>query len=272
MPVNKRIATAVLNAATFIILEVAALSMLRYNGVLQDTWISKGMHAFYGTIWGGTEQVKHYFSLKKANDRLAEENFLLSEQLRLYREASAGADTLLQGMKSERFSYMPATIAKISNNRQHNYLIIDKGSDNGVLPQSGVITSRGVIGIIDAVSRNYSYAISLKNSEMTVSARIGRTGPVGTMKWDGMSNSKALLNEIPHHISFEKGDTVFTSGLSSIFPPDIPLGTIEDSRLVNGATHQIRVILFEDFRSLRYVTIAHNNGREEIDELISSQQ
>lgn len=267
---HRKILTAMVNAAIFIILEVAALSMLRNNAVLQDTWISKGIHAFHATVWGGTEQIKYYFSLKKANDELAAENFMLNKELRFYKELAEKQmrDTLLSE-PSESFSYIPASIAKISNNKQHNYIILDKGSDDGIKPQSGIITSHGVIGIVDAVSRHYSYAISFRNSDMTVSARIGLEGPVGTMKWDGYSSNGALLNEIPHHIELNPGDTVYTSGFSSVFPRDIPIGTLGESRLVNGATYEIRINLFEDFNALKYVTVVQNEGKDEIDSLFS---
>ena len=102
---------------------------------------------------------------------------------------------------------------------------------------------------------------------MNISARLGKEGAVGPMTWDGFSSSRAILSEIPHHVNFEKGDTVFTSGYSSIFPPDIPLGTAGEAKIVNGATYDIEINLFEDFGALRYVTIVENIGKEEIEEL-----
>ena len=87
------------------------------------------------------------------------------------------------------------------------------------------------------------------------------------MKWDGRSSRGAILSEIPHHIGISPGDTVYTSGYSTIFPPDIPLGTTGESRLVNGATYEIKVTLFEDFSRLRYVTIVNHTGKEELKEL-----
>ncbi len=271
---QKKIFTIILNAAIFIILEIAALSMLRNNAVLQDTWISKGFHSFYAAIWGKTESIKYYFSLKKTNDALAAENFLLSEQLRYYKELVNSQDTGKINFEKDNggFTYTPATIAKISNNKQHNYLILDKGYDDGIRQQAGIITSNGVIGIIDAVSKNYSYALSFKNSGITVSARIGREGSVGILQWDGTSNKGALLNEIPHHIDFHPGDTVYTSGFSSVFPRDIPIGTTQTARLVNGATYEIKVSLFTDFKALKYVTIVQNEGKDEIRELVSGQK
>ena len=274
MPGQKKIFKIILNAAIFIILEVAALSMLRNNAVLQDSWISKGFHSVHAAIWGKTEEIKYYFSLKKTNDALAAENFLLSEQLRQYKEIVESIEPADKEFEydSYGFTYLPATIAKISNNKQHNYIILNKGYDDGIRQQSGIITAHGVVGIIDAVGKNYSYALSFKNSGITVSARIGREGPVGIMKWDGTSSKGALLNEIPHHIDLHPGDTVFTSGFSSVFPRDIPVGTTGKARLINGATYEIKIDLFVDFNALKYVTVVQNEGKDEIDRLISEQK
>ena len=68
-------------------------------------------------------------------------------------------------------------------------------------------------------------------------------------------------------MEFEPGDTVFTSGFSSIFPPDIPLGTTGESKIVNGATYEIQIELLEDFGALRYVTIVENLGKGEMQQL-----
>lgn len=258
------------NAAIFILLEIAALNMLSNNGTLQNVWFSKGMHAVSGNLWGFTQNVRHYFSLKKRNDALAEENHQLrlrvAEMEDMLKIEASSVTVPPDGIAGD-FRYIPATIVKISNNTRHNYMIIGKGSDDGVSKGSGVVTGKGAVGIIDAVSRNYSYARSFKNHEMNISARLGKEGAVGPMAWDGVSSSRAVLREIPHHVHFEKGDTVFTSGYSSIFPPDIPLGTTGEAKIVNGATYDIQIDLFEDFGALRYVTIVENIGKDEIENL-----
>ena len=257
-----------INAAIFIILEIAALNMLSHNGAVQNLWFSKGIHGIMGTIWGGTEQIKDYFNLKDSNDKLAQENFELRARLSEY---EADKDELDNAASESRtaggYRYIPAVIRKISNNTQHNYMIINKGSKDGVTNGSGVITGKGAIGFIDAVSENYSYAISFKNHAMNISARLGKEGAVGPLSWDGKSSSGAILKEIPHHVEFAPGDTVYTSGFSSIFPPDIPLGVTGASKIVNGATYEIDITLFENFGALRYVTIVENLGKDEIKKL-----
>ncbi len=257
----------IINAAIFVILEVAALNMLSHNGVIQGIWISKGAHALVSAVWGGSQSIGDYFSLRKRNEALAQENFGLRLQLAEMAAQDAYTGTVTESGTAGNFRYTYAEIAKISNNTQHNYMIIGKGSDDGIAEGSGVITGKGAVGVIDAVGRKYSYARSFRNHEMNISARLGKEGAVGPLSWDGKSSDGAILKEIPLHVQFEPGDTVFTSGFSSIFPPDIPLGSVGEAKIVNGATYEITVTLFEDFGALRYVTIVENLGKEEMKEL-----
>ena len=256
-----------INAAIFIFLEIAALNMLKNNGSIQGMWMSTGIQKVQDAIWGGSQRISDYFHLKKANEALAQENFRLRLQLEqmmvMHPETSENGFSHL-GNTAGNFRFTPAEIAKISNNTQHNYMIIGKGAEDGVVQGAGVITGKGAVGIIDAVSEHYSYARSFKNHEMSISARLGRSGAVGPLSWDGRSSSGAILTEIPHHVEFQPGDTVYTSGYSSIFPADIPLGTAGDATIVNGATYEIKIRLFEDFGALRHVTIVENLGSEEM--------
>lgn len=272
---KSNIISTLVNAAIFILLEVAALSMLNNSSQLQRTWFAKGTQAFMGAVWGSTQTVKDYFTLRRTNDALALENYELRTELaRLkMRVEDSRQDSLpVHSNMAGNFRFTPATITKISNNTQHNYLIVDRGSRDSITVGSGVITGRGAIGVIDAVSENYSYARSFRNFGMSISSRIGRLGSVGPLEWDGKSRNGAVLKEIPHHVEFHEGDTVFTSGFSSIFPPDIPLGIIGESRIVNGATYEIDVELLEDFGALRYVTIVDNTGREDMKRLEEEQR
>ena len=258
-----------INAVIFVILEMAALNMLRSNGELQGTWMSRGAQNVMSFFWGGSQKISDYFSLKEQNDALAQENFELRMRLEQVENLlpEERIEDALAGNVSDNYRYIPAKIAKISNNSQHNYMIIGKGYEDGVQEGSGVITGKGAVGIIDAVGRKHSYARSFKNHEMNISARIGKEGAVGPLSWDGISVDGAILKEIPHHVEFAAGDTVYTSGYSSIFPPDIPLGELGEAKIVNGATYEIKVRLFEDFGALRYVTIVDNLSKEEMKEL-----
>lgn len=256
-----------INVAIFIVLEIAALGLLRRSSTGQEFFISKLSHDFIGTVWGWSQGIGDYFALKRINESLSQENFALQEALGKYeavadsiREAGGRKDTYTAG----RFRFRRASVVKNSNNKHHNFLILDKGTADGVGSHTGVITSHGIIGIIDSASTHYSYAISFLNSNFNLSARIGREGAVGPMAWDGKNIDKAILREISLQHKFQKGDTVYTSGHSTIFPPDIPLGIIEGSKIINGSTYDIEVRLFQDYSAVRYVSLVENLDRDEV--------
>lgn len=266
MPKERSVVQDILTVAVFIILEVAAVLMLSHNNQIQRLWVARISHGFMARTWGATQSVSNYFSLKRQNDELALENDRLQKLVRGYEMAARQADPASKpALADDGFNYIPATIIKSSVNTQHNYLIIDKGSEDGVVRNSGVITPKGVIGIVDAVSSHYSYAISFLNTELFISARLGNSGAVGPLAWDGTSSDRAILKEIPLQFKFAPGDTVYTSGYSTIFPPDIPIGVAGDSKIINGATNEIEVDLFQNHKALKYVTIVSNTRAAEIE-------
>lgn len=250
-------------AAIFIVLEIAALSMLSRTSSLQSHWLKRIAYRPLSVLWRGAESVRSYFSLKGQNERLAEENFALNEKLR----AAAVAAQAPQSGLNTRMNYIPATIVKMSRNSQHNYIILDKGSDDGVLPLSGIISDKGVVGIVDVVDRNYSYGLTLMNDAVQVSSRIGRDGIVAPLVWDGIHSDRAVVNCVPLHYEAAPPDTVYTSGFSSVFPSDIPLGTVVGTSISHGAIGQVKVRLFQDFSTLRFVTIVSSGDRQVIEEL-----
>lgn len=267
---ERKIWAKVIGVVTFVLLEIAALSMLKHAGSLQDIWVTKASHRVMAWAWGGFDSIGHYFSLKTENENLAEENAMLAEELR--RSQDRVRTAMENGLLTDTtivfagFDHIPASIVKISRNKQHNYFILNKGYEDGVQPQSGVITTTGIVGIIDAVDKHYSYGLSFMNTgiSISISARLGNEGAVGPLTWDGVSMDGAVLKEIPLQYKYAPGDTVWTSGYSSLFPPDIPLGIAGQSRVVNGAVNEIDVDLFQNYSALRYVTVVSNSGREEI--------
>lgn len=262
---KSNIIAKLINAAVFIIVEIAALAMLRNNDQLHNTWIAKGIHSVQGSVFGLTECISDYFSLKEQNRKLAHDNYLLLSELQRYKSASHPEDSL--DMSKEGYTFIPAEIKKTGYNTQHNYLIINKGSEDGIENGCGLMTCNGVVGVVEAVSENYSFALSFMNTNISISARVGRDGSIGPLIWDGKTRKHAILKEIPGHIDVEKGDTVYTSGYSATFPADIPLGTVESMKTVNGATLELKILLLEDFATLRYVVAVKNDDKGELTQL-----
>lgn len=235
--------------------------MMSRSSEVQRSWVGSMSQGIRSALWGTGQKIGGYFSLEKRNRELAEENYILNQKL-----LAAGVEEEAPAKIVKGFEYTPAEIVKISHNRQHNYIILSKGYKDGIKEKSAVVTLDGAIGIVDAVSAHFSYAYSFQNSEIAISTRLGKQGAVGSMVWDGHSSDGAVLKEIPLQYHYEQGDTVYTSGYSSIFPPDIPLGVAMDAKIINGSTNEIRIKLFRNFSALRYVTIVHNTRLDELEE------
>jgi rod shape-determining protein MreC len=127
-----------------------------------------------------------------------------------------------------------------------------------------VINPQGIVGIIKDVSQNFSIVIPAININAHISAKIKKWGCFGTISWDGKDYRKAQLNEIPFHIKLIKGDTLVTSGYSSMFPEGIMVGTVSDFDLNDGKDfYNININLSTDFMSLNHVYIISNIYKEE---------
>lgn len=270
MPGRSKTLAIVSVAATFIILEVAAIAMLRRSSDLEDVWLNQVSQRVAVFCWGWTSGVSHYLSLAGENERLAAENHELEMQLREARGIIASKDLEDYGAATgfaSGFEYIPARIAKISLGSQHNYVVLDKGSEDGIAPGAGIITPKGVVGIIGTVDRHYSYGRTLMNPGVGISVIIGSDGMSALLRWDGRSTDGALLHDLPIHYEVAQGDTITTSGYSAIFPAGIPLGVTGSTRTVDGLSAEVQVKLFQDFRKLDFVTVAVNPDREEVEAL-----
>lgn len=259
-----------LNVTVFIILEAVSLYLLISGSPQRRQAVDELFTVVGAALWRGPEKIRVYMALREENSRLAEENAaLISTIMDAKRgEVSGGR------WNKMRLNYMllPAEIVTITTGSLHNCLIVDKGRDDGVEPDDGVITDNGVVGIISHVSANYSLAISYANRDMTVSAKTGRDGISCSIRWDGTRSGESIVGGIPIHATgICAGDTVFTSGFSTIFPPDIPLGTIIGKISDNGNSSEYRMMMFDDLSKINHIYIVRNLDRKEIKSLTDAE-
>ena len=72
-------------------------------------------------------------------------------------------------------------------------------------------------------------------------------------------------NMLPHEIPIKLNDTIETGGMSSIFPKNIPIGTIKSFNLPTGLNYyEITVKLFEDIGSIQNVYVVKYNFKKPI--------
>ncbi len=253
----------------FILLEALCLYMVSNNGIVQRYRLIGRLREIQGFFWERYAAIDEYSSLKKTNRELAGENAILMHRLYRQKEEPYASQTETAGKSDPQFSFITAKVVRNTIGSTHNYLILDKGYKDGIREDMGVITSVGVIGITRAVSENYSYVLSFLNTSQQISAKIGKTETFGPLSWNPQRHGMAFLSEIPQHIQVNPMDTIYTSGYSSFYPPDIPVGVVEKSQVVNGTHLHIDVRLLQEFRSINYVMVVKNNRKEEIDSLVN---
>lgn len=258
----------------FISLALCCLVLIANNSVIQKYAILETVRGAQIGIWDKCNSIKSYFSLRAINEELSKSNYLLLEQCERYKEKlnSLSGERLLYDIDSNlsannRYSYVWANVVKNVVNTSHNYFILNKGSNDGITPDMGVITSKGAAGVVRGVGKNHSYVISMLNSTQQLSVKVGEVSSLGILKWDGTNSNGAILREIPRHIKISIGDTVRTSGYSSLYPSNIDVGVITTSKVVKGTSLELGVELFQDFRELEYVVIVKNNSKQEVDSL-----
>ncbi|MCA1746043.1 MAG: rod shape-determining protein MreC [Bacteroidales bacterium] len=242
--------------------------LVNYNHHHNQTFVNSSSK-FAAGVLEISSNFTDYFSLKRANEELSRENAFLRTQLpeNIYTE-SESAPASRQVQDSIDYLYRPAKVINNSINKFHNYITINKGSNHGIQPEMGVISARGLVGVVRHVSPNYATVISLLNTQLKISARLRETNHFGSLEWDGQSYRHAILNEIPGHAKISIGDAVVTSGYSALFPEGILIGTIEDFKLNEGeGFYIINVRLSIDFKNLTYIETVEKKTRNEQQEL-----
>ena len=255
--------SAISTALLFIALEVLSIVMVSHSGVVQRYRIMGAVRSSQTGLWNTTRKVQYFINYKVENEKLAQENILLHNELERYKAALDAVDSV----KTEGgFSYQLARVVKNSTNKQQNFIIINRGDLDGVKVGMGVVTDNGVVGVVGATDRHYSQVISFLGAGQKVSAKIAKNGSFGPLAWEGRSVRKARMNEIPAHTDVAEGDTISTSGYSTIYPPDIPLGKVTKV-FDNGVSIDLNVELFQNFSSIQHVYVVSNSDRLQIEEL-----
>ena len=159
-------------------------------------------------------------------------------------------------------------VVKNSYNSTTNYLTINKGLKDSVKEDHGVITSKGIVGIIDNISSGYARVMSILNTNSQVNAKLKNSDHFGTLSWDAKSPEVVQLVDIQKQAAVAPGDSIVTSGRSTIFPKGIPIGTVISYKLDETENYKtIQVRLFNDMTNIGHVHIIQNTDKEEIQSL-----
>lgn len=230
--------------------------------------------AVASSVYNVQSGVSSYFDLREINEDLNSRNAVLQREILALRSQlqrmneQLQADTMHLFEPVSNFDFVVAHVIKNSIARPHNYITINRGSDDGILPEMGVIDQNGVVGIVNVVDRHSARLISLLNPDFRLSCKIKGSDNFGSLVWDGADPTVAMLEELPRHTVYHAGDTIVTSGYSAVFPEGLPVGyVIADGKTHNENFFTLKVRLATDFTTLSNVQVVLNKQRAELDSL-----
>lgn len=252
----------------FLLLFLIAISLtIQSHSYHRSTFINSA-NFLTGGIYKSVNNMSQYFGLRKENEILLEENNRLKTLLFNSDEESEIDVALLNS--NSNYKLIPAQVYKNSYSLSNNYLTINKGNRDSILEDYGVITSNGIIGIVDRTTRKYARVMSVLNTNVSINAQLKNTNHFGPLTWDGNSPEIVQLKDIPKQAPTVVGDTIITSGRSTIFPKGIPVGTILSFQLDETENYyQIEIKLFNDMTNIGHVHIIQNLDKPEIEQLNS---
>lgn len=256
------------NLIVFLILEAVSLAILTSVNSYQKSRVEKGALELTARLEYRINIIRSYIGLKKTNSALALENTMLKNTL----ERFSSSNNMFfypvnDSLYRQSYRYTTAEVINNSVNKQKNFFTLNKGLKAGLTTDMAVINNNSVAGVIVGCSNNFSVVISLLNIDFRVSARIKSSGYFGSLGWDGNNYRRARLSEIPQHVNISVGDTVETTGYSSIFPEGLMIGRIGKFRKSGSDFYTISVDLATDFKKLRYVDVAGYLNKAEQTEL-----
>lgn len=250
---------------TWLFLAILSIVLLCQNNPYQRSVWFGSANALSGSVYDFQSNVTGYFGLREINEdllsrtgQLEAENLKLKQMLQQYRDQMA---LDLDSMPQYRFK-----IAHVVGNSIHqaeNYITLDKGSLDGLHQDLGVADQNGVIGIVSKVSDHYSLVLSVLNPKLRLSVKLKNSDAFGSLVWDGEDYRYANLEDLPRNVEFENGDTIVTTGYTSSFPRDVPVGTVVETEDRGGSFLTLRVLLFADFNRLNDVHVIFDEEQTE---------
>jgi len=260
----------------FIFLEIICFYFVFSSNSYQKSVFLNSSSEVTGRVYSVSGSVLSYFGLKQENRDLLEnnaelnariselENYIFSIQSDSIKTEAVLRDSL--GRKTEPH-FIVASVEKNSISMLENYIIIGKGTKDGVRADMGVVSQQGIVGVVRNASSNYAIVQSILNPQSRFSCKIMNSNADGILVWEGGDSRYATLTQYPKYEKITVGDTIVTSGFSDFFPEGLMVGTIEDHKSeTDDNFYSLKVKLSTDFGALKNVLLISNTN-DEIKEL-----
>ncbi len=223
-----------------------------------------------GSIYSFSDNITSYFGLRDENKKLIEENEMLRRKL--FNKVQLPNISL--DSTEIHYEVIQGRVINNSFADERNYITINRGENDSIAQDMGVITDKGILGIVENTSENFATVQSILNDKSNINAKIKNSNHFGSLVWENTQDYNVVqLIDIPRLVPLTIGDTIVTGAMSSIFPENIPIGTIKKFDLdTSKSFYFIDVELFNDMTNLGPVYIIKNLNRQEVLELEAETQ
>tara|TARA_R110002073_G_scaffold89852_3_gene212429 strand:- start:15369 stop:16202 length:834 start_codon:yes stop_codon:yes gene_type:complete len=252
----------------FLLLEILALALIINNLSFHKSKFVSSANNITGGFYNKANSISDYFQLDNENKELTEENVALKNRVHQLEQQNETLrkDNVLDTTKfNQRYSYIHGTIENNEYSKNYNFLLIDLGLKDSISTEMAVINSKGIIGITENISNNYSRVQSILNIKSNINARLKNDTHFGSLTWNGKDYNIVQLLDLPRQAVIKAGDTIITGGKSAIFPEGILIGRVLN--IEEGGTSVTRIVnikLFNDMSNLKNIYVIKDFDKEEI--------
>jgi rod shape-determining protein MreC len=109
-----------------------------------------------------------------------------------------------------------------------HYVIINRGSDDGLRRGMPVVSSQGLVGRVAAVTADGARVQLINDPDTAINVRIQPSGAEGLLQ--GSITGDITVEAIAQDASIQTGDLILTSGLGGNYPPDMLVGQVSGIR------------------------------------------
>lgn len=210
-------------------------------------------------------------SLRQRTAELEEQNAQLETQIIDLQSQLREADVLYALLDFARSrpenAYKAAAVIGRDPSPFLHYVIIDRGSDDGLRYGMPVVTAQGLVGRIAAVTSSASRVQLITDPSSIVNVRL-KTGQ-SEVQLEGSITGDLTLEMVPQDVTLTVGDLVLTSGIGGTYPADILVGQVLSARKVLTDIFQTAAVQSAvDFSNLQAVLVITNFRPVEIAPLV----
>ncbi|MAS40031.1 MAG: rod shape-determining protein MreC [Candidatus Marinimicrobia bacterium] len=195
--------------------------------------------------------------LNKKLEVLSSENLRLSlenQVLKVHENENIRYREFLNFKKRENIDFVGADVLSKGVSANMSSIIINRGSNDGVSKNLPVLSSKGVIGKVVAVSKSSSEVQLISDVNFRLSVKIAPDEVEGIMRWIG--EDLCEVAELKKISDIEIGDIVLTSSLSIYFPPNLPIGEVVSTFEKSDSSNRVVTMrLFSDLSTINQLFV-----------------